>query len=55
MSMKVNEPYQFDGNLILACSQGMQKKGYKTAGTTIKDTVSSNRKFQFYFLLLTSQ
>ena len=35
--MVLNGPYQVDGNLILACSKINNKKGYKTAGTTIKD------------------
>lgn len=34
-SVLVNEPYKFDGNLILAWSKAFSiKKGYKTAGTT---------------------
>lgn len=39
-SVFLNEPYKFDGNLILACSNTLSsKKGFKTAGTTI-----TNRK-----------
>ena len=34
-SVLINEPYKFDGNLILAWSNAFSfKKGYKTAGTT---------------------
>lgn len=35
-SVLLNQPYNFDGNLILASSNAQSvKKGYKTAGTTI--------------------
>ncbi|CAI2371028.1 unnamed protein product [Moneuplotes crassus] len=43
-SVVINGSYKVDGNLILACSKN-KKKGYKTAGTTVKEK-SFNPKIQ---------
>jgi hypothetical protein len=51
--MFINEPYKFDSNLILACSNNMSnKRGYKTAGTTIHE---KSRKLGFVWTSLTSE
>lgn len=42
-SVLLNEPYKFDGNLILATSTAQDvKKGYKTAGTSISNKKNQN-------------
>lgn len=41
-SMLLNEPFSFESNLILAWSKNhADPKGYKTAGTTIKEFKSN--------------
>ena len=42
----IDEPYNFDGNLILAWSNAFSvKKGYNTAGSTINNQASTNVLF----------